>query len=191
MTSEPPPRINGGCVQENSASRARVFSVSKAATACGSKSDETVNVSSRVATFNRADVSNRPPPSSAEKFVTASSGACQNPLHATEPAFIFSESKFLSRAAQVSRYGCAFVQKSQDESRLVGAAAGAVRSALNRRSLASPHSVRARPASRYTVVSGRQSKRIKLACATSVAPETFPHGVCPAGAVTFRRQTNE
>ena len=94
--SEPPARNDGGCVHENCASQSRVFSVNNAAIACGSKHDELVNVNSRVATFNRTPASSRPPPSPADKLVTASSGARQKPPHATERALSFSDSNCVS-----------------------------------------------------------------------------------------------
>src|ERR1035438_9085749 len=67
------------------------------------KHEELVKASSRVSWFNRAVASSCPPPSPADNLVTANSGACQRPLHATKSAFSFSDFNSLNFALQVKR----------------------------------------------------------------------------------------
>src|ERR1700690_4378441 len=96
------------------------------------KHEELVKGSSRVARFSRAVASSCPPPSPADNWVTASSGACQRPPHSTTYAFSFSDFNSLNFAVQVNRYGCAFVHHAHAGMKWVGIPAGAVRLAVSR-----------------------------------------------------------
>ena len=118
---EPPACNAGGCVQENCASQFWVFSVSKDPMARRSKHDELVNANSRVATFKRAPASSRPPPRLADKLVTTSSGARQNPLHSMDWAFSSSDAKPVSCAVHSTRYGWRLVHPAHAGSEFVSA----------------------------------------------------------------------